>query len=213
LTRRKIASSNLLEFYLRANARVVDLGYSDEILWYRRQGIAYISEEKFLRESAWVVLSSGFREQIVRRIFGFISLCFFDWHSAHEIHTNAQDCMNLAACKFRHEGKLQAIVSIARLVVDSGFEALRESITRDPIGTIRKFPYMGPATAFHLAKNLGVPVSKPDRHLERLALRLGYADARSLCSTVSRLVGEPEHIVDSVLWRFCVVGGLKAYSL
>ena len=37
------------------------------------------TESDLLREAAWVILCSGFREAVIRRMFDFISLCFCDW--------------------------------------------------------------------------------------------------------------------------------------
>jgi hypothetical protein len=64
--------------------------------------------------------------------------------------------------------------------------------------------YIGAVTAFHLAKNLGADVAKPDRHLVRLAASQGFPDVHSLCSTIAKETGDPLRIVDIILWRFLV---------
>ena len=78
----------------------------------------------------------------------------------------------------------------------------RTAIERDPIATFNKFPLIGPITAWHLAKNLGLDVAKPDRHLTRVANALGFGDAFELCSAVATVTGEPKRVVDIVIWRY-----------
>jgi hypothetical protein len=58
------------------------------------------SESDLLREIAWVTLCSGFREKIVRSLFGKISLCFFDWVSAATIANHADICVATAMDAF-----------------------------------------------------------------------------------------------------------------
>lgn len=65
-----------------AKATVVAQGLDSPLLSNRN---LTFSESDLLGELAWVILCSGFRERVVRRIFGKISLCFFDWASAATI--------------------------------------------------------------------------------------------------------------------------------
>lgn len=55
--------------YLTAKERIIEAGYAHEIDWQDNRSFKQINESEFLREAAWVVLSSGFRESIVRRVF------------------------------------------------------------------------------------------------------------------------------------------------
>jgi hypothetical protein len=68
-----------------------------------------------------------------------------------------------------------------------------------PAGTL---PYVGPVTWRHLAKNLGAPVAKTDRHLVRLAA--GRPSVDVMCDEIGRWLGEPVAVVDIVLWRWSV---------
>jgi hypothetical protein len=60
-------------------------------------------------------------------------------------------------------------------------------------------------TARHLAKNIGLKVCKPDRHLCRLAIFLGEDSPESLCGRIGQIVAERIDVVDSVLWRFAIL--------
>jgi hypothetical protein len=70
---------------------------------------------------------------------------------------------------------------------------------------LETLPYVGPVTAFHLAKNLGLNVAKPDRHLSRLATATGFSDAHALCAELGAVLGEPVPVIDIVLWRFATL--------
>jgi|SRR5580658_753581 hypothetical protein len=58
-----------LRFFALASDYVRCAGFLAEIEWQRARSISEFSETEFLRESAWVVLCSGFRESVVRSIF------------------------------------------------------------------------------------------------------------------------------------------------
>ncbi|MCL4328727.1 MAG: hypothetical protein M1410_04010 [Candidatus Thermoplasmatota archaeon] len=78
-------------------------------------------------------------------------------------------------------------------------------IIRNPFETLREFPYIGPVTYYHLAKNIGIPVAKPDRHLSRLASRSGFRDVQEFCEFLSRKTGDRIQVIDIVLWRYATI--------
>lgn len=178
-----------------------EAGYAWEIEWQKSRRFGHFDEPEFLREAAWVVLNSGFRESVIRKKFSYISLCFCDWESAKEITAHQKQCIATAFAAFRSERKLNAIARIAEIIDDIGFEPFRSQVWSDPIQTLRKLPFIGPITSWHLAKNLGVDVAKNDRHLERLAKHCGYFDAQALCDFLADRTGETRAVVDLILWR------------
>ena len=58
------------------------------------------------------------------------------------------------------------------------------------------------AIAFHFAKNIGLDVVKPDRHLLRIASILGYNCPHKLCFDILELTNERISVVDLVFWRY-----------
>lgn len=202
-TRTTIAKA--LELYRIAEREVHAAGFSWEIEWQRTRSFADVCEREFLRETAWVILCSGFRESTVRKSFDYISLCFCDWESAREIASNRVPCIATAAAVFNNTRKLSAIASVADVVIESGFSTLKNEIRRDPMGCLQRLPFIGPITSQHLAKNLGLDMAKNDRHLARMALRYGYSCAQSLCDEISALTGESASVIDIVLWRFAAI--------
>jgi hypothetical protein len=130
-----------------------------------------------------------------------------EWESARAISFNAEKCVANALEHFRHAGKIRAIaIAAERLSSVSSFDVIRLQILRDPIQQLQSFAYIGPITAFHIAKNMGFPVAKPDRHLERLARSNGFDSVKEFCGTIATYLGEDIRLVDSVLWTpYCGV--------
>ena len=197
--------SKAVDLYRMAEHNVQAAGFAWEIEWQRERCLRPFSERDLLRESAWVILCSGFREATVRKVFDYISLCFCDWESSDEIARNRSACVATASARFRNGRKIDAIARVADLVTESGFDQVRRLIQTDPIRQLQKLPFIGPVTSWHLAKNLGLDVAKNDRHLARMAAGLGYADAHDLCDDVSQLTGELVSVIDVVLWRFATL--------
>lgn len=200
-----IATGTLASAYVKAKLKVLAAGYAPEIMWQKTLEIQDLTEVHLLRECAWVILSSGMRESVIRKKFPDITHAFFEWASAQEIVLHRDHCIRTALPFFWHERKIEAIAQSAQIIYSKGFEVLRDEIAYDPIGTLRQFPYIGPATSFHVAKNIGLPFAKPDRHLCRLAVLSGYERPSDLCSAIAEYIGDPVAVVDIVLWRFAIL--------
>jgi hypothetical protein len=192
----------LITHYRQAKSWIECSPYVQEVEWQETRRLSEVTEPHFLREYAWVVLNSGFREAIVRRYFDYISLCFCDWESAEAIEVNARPCVDSTLPIFGNLRKLEAIVATARLINRNGFAWLKSNIDQDAIATFSSLPFIGPVTTWHLAKNLGADVAKPDRHLVRLANRFGYEDVNRMCREIQVEVGDRVAVADIVLWRF-----------
>ena len=194
-----------ISVYNHAKCTVIASGYDDELDWQESVKPELVTESSLLCDSAWVILCSGFREKTARKIFPGVSLSFFDWESAAVIAKNKEKCCEAARCYFNHKGKIEAIAQIAEIVYKAGFKKLYRAILDDPLVELQKFPFIGPITVYHLAKNLGFAVAKPDRHLVRIAGLAGYSDVQKFCSDISKETGDPVQIVDIVFWRYATL--------
>ncbi len=213
---------NTVRAYLAAKNTVIEKGYADEIDWQDSLSFETCTEQVFLREMAWVILSSGMRESVVRRKFPDISVAFFGWDSSEAIVRSKNECREKALRHFNHKGKIDAVLTIAQLVRDSGFESFRLRIETGGAQFLSRLPFLGPATSLHLAKNLGFQVAKPDRHLVRIAKAAGYPSPEQMCSDISSIVCDRVPVVDLVLWRYATLttdylnifptGGLNSFE-
>ena len=134
----------LKKFYCSVKESVIAAGFSQELLWVSNIAGAQFSEFDLLRESAWVILCSGFSEAVVRRRFSYISLCYCDWESAASIAKKGAVCIRAAKHGSGNAAKLAAIVRVAEIIVeeasaskathrcgsDRSFEGVSDSLVR-----------------------------------------------------------------------------------
>ena len=187
--------------FLRAWDYVHANGHTEEVEWQRRSNFASFSEQELLREHAWVTLCSGFRESVVQKAFDHVSLCFCDWESCVAIIKAGPLCIDAALAVFGNAAKLRGIYRAAERVDAIGFDSFKSNVIRNP-AALKELPYMGDITFLHLAKNLGLDVSKPDRHLVRASSALGFRSTEHFCSELAKFSGESEKVVDLVVWRY-----------
>lgn len=191
-----------VRFFADACSYVQSAGLAAEVAWQRETEFHEFTESDLLREHAWVTMCSGFRESVVRRVFDHVSLCFCDWESSEVIVESGEVCCLTAASSFANKAKLHGILTASRKVVEVGFSKFKRDVLADPIGQLQALPYIGPITSWHLAKNLGLDVAKPDRHLVRVSESLGFRDANHLCRELAASTGNQTKVVDLIVWRF-----------
>lgn len=189
--------------YLAAKRIVVDQGFAHEIAWQSRTRPSEVTAPVFAREAAWVVLSAGMREAVVRRVFPRLA------EELHQFDPGALSDWQLAREStlqvFANERKVDAILAIMDTARAMGDQGVRDALVEDAEGFLSSLPYVGPVTWCHLAKNLGVQVAKPDRHLMRLARITCRQSVKDLCDEISSWIGESVAVVDVVLWRWSVL--------
>lgn len=196
---------NIINAYRIAKKAVLNAGYHAEIAWQASLHFNDATETDFLREHAWVALSAGMHEYVIRRYFPAISLCFYDWQSTKIIVEQEDKCRYLALKIFNNRRKINGIIETARIINSFGFKSFKETIRISPLQVLQSLPFIGPTTRYHLAKNIGLPFAKPDRHLVRLASSVGYSDVQQFCEDIAGYVGDSVPVVDIVLWRFATI--------
>jgi|GEM_PF-696973 len=180
-----------LKRFRRIEAILRGQGYAETIDWSESVQ-APQSAEEFAREAIYVICNSGMAVTIGAPIAARCIAQLQGGGSAAEV--------------FGHPGKKVAIDSIwrGRAELFAGFQA-----TSAKLEFLESMPWIGPVTRYHLAKNLGVDVAKPDRHMERLARR-DRTSTRTLCRRLARQTGYRVATVDSILWRACADGLLNS---
>jgi len=148
------------------------------------------SSERFLREYIWVVVNAGMKFQIAEVIYYKILYAMKKRYKLENIYGHSQ--------------KVEAIKYVVNNK-DIIFE--NYCANKNKIEFLDSLPFIGPATKYHFARNLGLDVCKPDRHLIRLA-KFYDLTPFSLCEKVSKETSEKVGIIDVVLWR---AGNLQLY--
>lgn len=161
--------------------------YSMEIDFYENLTPCRTGHE-FAIEAIWVILCSGMKEQIARKIKARV--------------VDAILCDLPASSVFGHKGKGEAIDKIWKNR-ETLFEEYRQA--EDKIAFLQDLPWIGPVTKYHLAKNLGIDTMKPDRHLVRIAESYGK-NPFQLCRELSEQTGFNIATIDYVLWRAANLG-------
>jgi hypothetical protein len=195
----------LVESYLTAREIVINRGYAAEIDWQDSRCLSLLSESEFLEEAAWVVLSTGMRESVIRRYFPKISSAFLNWVSSETIVKNRSSCEAMAVKVFNYPRKISAIGSICERIARTGFSTFREKIQSEGVDFLQTLDFIGPVTKYHLAKNVGLDVVKPDRHLVRWAKAANFKYPKDLCQAIAEITGDKLSVIDLVLWRYATL--------
>jgi hypothetical protein len=203
-----VSSDELARIYLQAKRHVIEHGYIDEIAWQHCTGP--VTPERFVREAAWVILCSGMSESVIHNLFSRFAAELGNFKTSWLVG-NVEIARFRALYIFNHERKVDSILEIARMVHALGADGLRRRMLEPEI-FLRGLPYIGPVTWRHLAKNLGVPIAKADRHLVRLTEALGRSSVEELCEEVSAWIGDPVPVVDIVFWRWSTLQKRDAFN-
>jgi hypothetical protein len=190
----------------------------EEIDFYKVvPNLSDITNEIFLSELAWCVYNSGMKMEVIRKKWPALKKAFHNF-DPYEIMRNIADCVNESLEIFNHPGKAGAVIDAGyKIIQDSNrgcigqkLAVMSESAVLDYLQT---YPYIGKVTKYHLAKNLGFDVVKPDRHLVRLAEFLKYDGPDSLVTEIKVLTGERKAYIDFILWRWLSWQGKEAYEV
>lgn len=161
-----------------------------------------ITESDFLENVTWVALTSGFSEKTIEAHFDAIAAAFNGFASAKDIIKHAEEYLQEALKQINHRQKLSAPIRAAQKIDKEGFANFMARVNQNPIKVLQELYYIGPTTAYHLAKNIGFPVAKPDVHLTRIMKACGYDDVQEFCGMISQATGDPIPTVDTVLWLY-----------
>jgi hypothetical protein len=199
-----VAESPLI-YYFHAKRVVYENGYFSEVYFQEKISLQMLNKSDFYREYAWVVLSSGMSEKVIKRIFENLSLVFNNWKNPVLIIKNRRKIYNRAVQIFNNHTKINALFEMAAYLCKKTCSDVVNLIQTRGAEYLMNFKFLGPATSLHLAKNLGINVAKPDRHLMRIANLFGYTCANSLCEKIASFTGEKKSVVDIVLWRYATL--------
>ncbi|WP_290906324.1 hypothetical protein [Aquabacterium sp.] len=148
--------------------------------------------EHFAAEAIFVICNSGMKNTVAHRIFE--RCCEAVVHGTPVLEV------------FGHAGKAAAIELIWR----DRDQLLKGYLAAgDQLAFLEGLPWIGGITKYHLAKNFGAQVAKPDVHLQRLADREGTTP-QALCERLAGETGYRVATVDTLLWRACAEGVLNS---
>lgn len=163
-------------------------GFADKDIEWSENVTEPADAEDFASEAIFVICNSGMKNTIARRIYEKVMSHVRGGRSAFG--------------GLKHPGKATAIDSIwnHREGLLAEYRA-----APDKVEYCASLPWIGGITKYHLAKNFGAQVAKPDVHLQRLA-DLHDCTAQALCERLAAESGFKVATVDVLLWRACAEG-------
>lgn len=185
--------------FARLAAAVKAAGYGDDIEWSENVE-SPADADAFAREAIFVICNSGMRFTVAAGIYARV--------------ISALDRGESAGVGFGHKGKVAAIDFIwkERISLFHGYLGAARNGPESALAWCESLPWIGGITKYHLAKNFGADVAKPDVHLARLAKHEGVTP-QALCERLAAATGYRVATVDVVLWRACAIGAIKSREL
>lgn len=172
----------------RAVRELTAAGYADGDIRWSENAAPPRDADHFASEAIFVICNSGMKNTVARGIFERVMGALGHGESAR--------------AAFGHPGKAKAIDDIwqRRERLFAGYMA-----ASNKVAFCETLPFIGGITKYHLAKNFGADVAKPDVHLQRLADHYGVTVKR-LCDGLAEQSGLKARTVDLLLWRACATG-------
>lgn len=177
--------------FRRIELHLRNAGFSPDIDWSEAVPPA-TSPEEFADRAVYVICNSGMKNSVAEAIYEACMAALQEGKPVRRV--------------FGHPGKGVAIQNIWN---NREHLFLAYRLSAEPVDFLQCLPWIGPVTKYHLAKNLGADVAKPDVHLERLARR-DKTTTHKLCRRLSRESGYRVATVDTILWRACAEGLLNS---
>lgn len=172
------------QLFAQIDEAVRQAGYTEAIERSEAATLPRTAEE-FASEVIYVAINAGFSNRVAVPIFERCMAALRKGKSSKTV--------------YGHPGKTDAIDDIWKRRATL-FRKLKKA--DDLIEFCATLPWTGPITKYHLAKNLGAHVAKPDVHLNRLA-ELESVTAQELCDRLAKESGYRASTVDLILWRAC----------
>ena len=191
--------------YLFAKNYIIKKGYANEIDWQDNLNFNSLTESDIIREAVWIILSSGMNYKVVYRKFEELSPIFNYWHNNKSLLLKKENLIKKSIAVFNHEKKIKAIIGFIEFLDHEGLERFKNNLSQIGVGYLKNLSFFGPATSYHFVKNLGLPFSKPDRHLNRISHKFGFDSTESFCSYLSTKIAEKKSVVDLVFWRYATL--------
>lgn len=180
------------EKYLDLKQFVIDSGYEKDIDWSEsctEPENAFV----FFCEATWVILNSGIKNQVAEKIWKRVQDAILKNVSVHNV--------------FHHKGKADAIEYLRKYKKNLFIDFIGKNTDKEKLDFLESLPWIGPVTKYHLGKNLGMDICKPDRHLIRIAKKYNTTP-ELLCRKLSDIIGDRIATVDYVIWRSANLGKL-----
>jgi hypothetical protein len=185
----------------------------DSLYWWRNlPKPTEITDEYFLEELSWCIYNAGMKEAVIRQKWNDLR-SIFQFFDAEDIVICENEIFDMIVPVFNHKKKAEAVIASSKKVLND--RPIRNKISSmsdsEALEYLESYPFIGKITKYHIARNIGFDVVKPDRHLVRIADFLSYENPNSLVDDISLIVNEKKGFIDYILWQWLALEGQDAY--
>lgn len=211
----------------------------DLLNFYEEVSPNKLTNEFILKELSWIAYAEGFRYDILRRFWPKIVDAFYDFNVievaffCNDLDIQVEDICRLSGFKNPRKAKWCILNAIRILELDyelrdqGGLKGYFVNISKKkPTEIINEIPLIldtlkfkgiGKTTIFHLLKNVGVDIFKPDIHVCRILNKLGLVssnpDISEVCEAMCTLASSYNMKLSEIDTLFFVYGKTTADSL
>ena len=174
-----------------------DLEWSEDVI---HTDLKDVTKQWFYSEYVHCVYCAGFSVRTVRMKEAAIREAYYDYDPV-KVAANPDEVRRRAMKKacIRNKRKVDAIIKAAPIINQLEWPGFLYK-AKENINVFKTLPYIADVLKYHLARNIGFNVIKPDVHIARIAKYYGL-DPFEMCDMLSERMGLPRHTVDSILWR------------
>lgn len=180
-----------VEIYRLLQQLITSRGFGDDVTWAESVGECPSAEE-FAREHAFVVCNSGMRAKTACKIFRKVWASLIEGKPLGEVFGHEHKCYSM---QYVYDHREELFAKYKEVVANDRTENKDEVIA-----FLRTLPHIGPTIVFHMAKNMGLNIAKPDRHLLRIAA-FYQTTPYELCRRLSEETGLRIATIDTIIWR------------
>jgi hypothetical protein len=200
------------DYFCRARGYAQDT-YPEQYHHYATVQLHHITPEQFLEEYIWAVYAAGFKAKIISNKWP----AFMEAMSGTEDHPLrglTVECWDAMTEVFANKGKFMACVFVAGELNDLGWDAFQKKYCTDA-DSLRELPRVN-VIAYHIGRNIGLDMVKPDLHLIRLAYHYNKIkpestkqweverDVIEMVEALADQYGERPGVADYCLWCYAV---------
>lgn len=194
------AVEECIELFREAYVFVLE-NFPEDLEWSRdviHTDLEDVTKEWFYAEYAWCVYCAGFSVRIVRMKQAALYSAYYGYDPV-KVAANPEEVRRKAMKIIGNKRKVDAIIKGAGIINKLEWPGFLYKV-KENLNLLKILPYIADVLKYHLARNIGFNVIKPDVHIDRLAKYYGL-DPFEMCEMLSERMGFPRHTVDSVFWR------------
>lgn len=159
-----------------------------------------INTDGFLREYLWVVFTCGFKADTVKKHWTEIKSMCCDFDISKTKQYSFDELLEMSPIK--NKKKVKAVKKSCEIINDCFINKVHNiEGAENAKSLLKKLPFIGEVTVYHIMRNIGIDCFKPDRHIVNIKEELGISGEDLFNIILSECEEEFIGVVDHILWR------------